>query len=236
MEMVKQTLSEDDISVKFVTPAIVRAGWDELTQIRRQVTFTKGRLIVRGRLVTRGRAKRADIILYYAGIPIAIIEIKDNRHTLGAGMQQGLEYAQILDVPFVFATNGDGFVFHDRTGQGAQLETTLSLDQFPTPADLWIRYRTWKGLGPEQETLVPQPSCKPEPVSLTRPGRAGCRRELHHLLEARDGDFNGDGRGAVHCARRSADGRDPAGADGGLQGRAGAVAQSWLVRRPGSAL
>lgn len=155
--MVKQTLSEDDISVKFVTPAIVRAGWDELTQIRRQVTFTKGRLIVRGRLVTRGRAKRADIILYYAGIPIAIIEIKDNRHALGDGMQQGLEYARILDVPFVFATNGDGFVFHDRTGQGTQFETTLTLDQFPTPADLWTRYRTWKGLGPEQEALVLQP-------------------------------------------------------------------------------
>lgn len=155
--MLKHTLSEDDISVKFVTPAIVRAGWDELTQIRRQVTFTKGRLIVRGRLVTRGQAKRADIILYYAGIPVAIIEIKDNRHALGAGMQQGLEYAQILDVPFVFATNGDGFVFHDRTGQGAQLETTLPLDQFPTPADLWTRYRTWKGFGPEQETLVLQP-------------------------------------------------------------------------------
>jgi type I restriction enzyme, R subunit len=107
--------------------------------------------------VTRGRAKRADIILYYAGIPIAIIEIKDNRHALGDGMQQGLEYARILDVPFVFATNGDGFVFHDRTGQGAQLETTLGLDQFPTPADLWTRYRTWKGLGPEQEALVLQP-------------------------------------------------------------------------------
>jgi type I restriction enzyme R subunit len=153
----KKTLSEDDISVKYVTPALIQAGWDETTQIRRQVYFTKGRIIVRGRLVTRGKAKRADVVLYYRGIPIAIIEIKDNTHSLGDGMQQGLDYALILDVPFVFVSNGDGFVFHDRTGQSVQLETTLTLDQFPSPADLWAKYRAWKGLAPAQEAIVLQP-------------------------------------------------------------------------------
>ncbi|MBK5965755.1 restriction endonuclease [Thiocystis minor] len=155
--MSKKTLSEDDISVKYVTPAIVQAGWDEATQIRRQVYFTKGRILVRGRLVTRGKAKRADIILYFCGIPIAIIEIKGNTHALGDGMQQGLEYALILDVPFVFTSNGDGFVFHDRSGQSVQLETSLRLDQFPSPADLWAKYRAWKGLAPEHESLLFQP-------------------------------------------------------------------------------
>jgi type I restriction enzyme R subunit len=119
--MNKKSLSEDDISAKYITPAVVKAGWDEATQIRRQVSFTKGRIIVRGKLVTRGKAKRADYILYYQGIPIALIEAKDNNHPVGAGMQQALDYALTLDVPFVFASNGDGFVFHDRTGISPQL-------------------------------------------------------------------------------------------------------------------
>ncbi|MBK5968478.1 MULTISPECIES: EcoAI/FtnUII family type I restriction enzme subunit R [Thiorhodovibrio] len=155
--MNKKSLSEDDICVKFITPAIVNAGWDESTQIRRQVSFTKGRIIVRGKLVTRGKAKRADFILYYRGIPIAIIEAKDNNHSVGAGMQQALDYALTLDVPFVFASNGDAFVFHDRTGQSAQLETALALDAFPAPDALWARYRAWKNLAPAQEAIVLQP-------------------------------------------------------------------------------
>jgi type I restriction enzyme R subunit len=155
--MNKKSLSEDDICVKYITPAIVDAGWDEITQIRRQVYFTKGRIIVRGKLVTRGKAKRADFILYYCGIPIAVIEVKDNTHAVADGLQQALEYALILDVPFVFASNGDAFVFHDRTGQSAQLETTLGLDDFPSPDALWELYRAWKGLAPAQEAIVLQP-------------------------------------------------------------------------------
>ena len=155
--MNKKSLSEDDISAKYITPAVIAAGWDEATQIRRQVFFTKGRIIVRGKLVTRGKAKRADYILYVQGLPLALIEAKDNNHPVGAGMQQALDYALTLDVPFVFASNGDGFVFHDRTGQSAKLETTLALDAFPSPETLWDRYRTWKGLAPAQETIVLQP-------------------------------------------------------------------------------
>ena len=157
MTVSKKTLSEDDISVKFINPALLLAGWDEITQIRRQVYFTKGRIIVRGRLVTRGQGKRADYILYYCGIPIAVIEVKDNNHPVAAGMQQALDYAVTLHAPFVFATNGDAFVFHDRTGQNAQLETRLALDAFPSPATLWAHYCTWKGITPAQQAVVLQP-------------------------------------------------------------------------------
>ena len=130
----KKSLSERDICTKFITPAVKQAGWDEMLQIREEVYFTKGRIIVRGKLVTRGKAKRADYILYYKpNIPIALIEAKDNSYAVGGGMQQALEYATTLDIPFVFSSNGDGFLFHDRTGQSSKLETDVSLDAFPAP-------------------------------------------------------------------------------------------------------
>ena len=110
-------------------------------QIREEVAFTKGRIIVRGKLVTRGKAKRADYILYYKpNIPIAIIEAKDNNHSVGDGMQQALDYAVTLNIPFVFSSNGDGFVFHDRAGLSFEKEASLTLDQFPTPKQLWSKY------------------------------------------------------------------------------------------------
>ena len=147
--MNKKDLSERDICTKFITPAVEQAGWDVQSQIREEVYFTKGRIIVRGKLVTRGKAKRADYILYYKpNIPIALIEAKDNNHPVGGGMQQALEYAATLDIPFVFSSNGDAFLFHDRTGQAAQMETELALDAFPTPEQLWAKYRAWKGSGP----------------------------------------------------------------------------------------
>ena len=155
--MDKKSLSERDICTKFITPALRRAGWDEMAQIREEVSFTKGRIIVRGKLVSRGKGKRADYILYYKpNIPIALIEAKDNTHATGEGMQQGLDYAETLEIPFVFSSNGDGFVFHDRTGASAARETTLGLDAFPPPGDLWARYRVWKGLTPEAESIVLQ--------------------------------------------------------------------------------
>ncbi|HQS18451.1 EcoAI/FtnUII family type I restriction enzme subunit R [Reyranella sp.] len=155
--MDKRSLTERDICTKFITPALRKAGWDEMLQIREEVSFTKGRIIVRGKLVSRGQAKRADYILYIKpNIPLALIEAKDNSHSVGDGMQQGLEYAATLDIPFVFSSNGDGFVFHDRTGKSASLETSLGLNAFPSPADLWARYRTWKGLDAEAEKIVLQ--------------------------------------------------------------------------------
>jgi type I restriction enzyme R subunit len=110
-DMDKRSLSERYICTKFITPALRRAGWDEMLQIREEVSFTKGRIIVRGKLVTRGQAKRADYILYFKpNIPLALIEAKDNSHSIGDGIQQGLDYANTLDIPFVFSSNGDGFV------------------------------------------------------------------------------------------------------------------------------
>jgi type I restriction enzyme R subunit len=153
----KKTLSERDICTKFITPAVEQAGWDVLSQIREEVSFTNGRIIVRGKLVTRGKAKRADYILYYKpNIPIALIEAKDNTNPVGGGMQQALEYAATLDIPFVFASNGDAFLFHDRTGQNEQTESELPLNAFPTPEHLWQKYRTWKNLAPAQEEIVLQ--------------------------------------------------------------------------------
>ena len=155
--MDKRSLSERDICTKFITPALRGAGWDEISQLREEVSFTKGRIIVRGKLVTRGKAKRADYILYFKpNIPIAVIEAKDNTHSVGDGMQQALDYAKTLNIPFVFSSNGDGFVFHDRTGASTPHEADLPLDAFPSPADLWGRYRTWKGLTPEAEEIVLQ--------------------------------------------------------------------------------
>ena len=154
--MDKKSLSERDICTKFITPALRKAGWDELAQIREEVSFTKGRIIVRGKLVSRGKGKRADYILYYKpNLPVALIEAKDNNQAIGDGMQQALDYADTLKIPFVFSSNGDGFLFHDRTGATAK-ETTLALDAFPPPSDLWARFRTWKGLTPEAEKIVLQ--------------------------------------------------------------------------------
>jgi type I restriction enzyme R subunit len=149
--------SEDDISVKYITPALTKSGWDETTQIRRQVSFTKGRIIVRGRLVSRGKAKKADFVLYYHHLPIAIIEAKKSTFSAGHGMQQALDYAATLQVPFVFSSNGKGFVLHDKTGLIAQGEVELSMDQFPRPETLWTAYREWKGLTPAEEKIVLQP-------------------------------------------------------------------------------
>jgi len=148
----KKSLSERDICTKYITPAITeKAGWDVMSQVREEVSFTKGRIIVRGTLVARGKASRADYILYYKpNIPIAVIEAKDNNHPVGGGMQQALEYAKMLDIPFAFSSNGDAFVLHDRTGQSAQMETELPLDSFPKPEELWAKYQAWKGLAPRR--------------------------------------------------------------------------------------
>jgi len=153
----KKQLSERDICTKFITPAIDKAGWDIKSQVREEVSFTDGKIYVRGSLTMRGKRKRADYILYYRpNIPVAIIEAKDNKHSMGDGIQQALEYARILDIPCVFSSNGDGFVFHDRSSEG-NLESTLTLDQFPSPAKLWEKYRKYKGISdPGQEKVAAQ--------------------------------------------------------------------------------
>ena len=134
----KKTLSERDICSKFITPALTANNkWDLMNQIREEVYFTKGRVIVRGQLSTRGEPKRADYVLYHKpAIPIAVLEAKDNNHTVGQGMQQALDYATTLDVPFAFSSNGDAFLFHDRTGQSQPVERDLTLEEFPSAEHL----------------------------------------------------------------------------------------------------
>ncbi|ENX34411.1 hypothetical protein F889_01693 [Acinetobacter colistiniresistens] len=156
--MDKKKLSERDICSKFINPALEQAGWTA-HQIREEVTFTNGQIMVRGKLHTRGERKRADYVLYYKkNIPLAIIEAKDNNHSLGAGMQQALAYADCLQVPFVFSSNGDGFLFHDQTGLFGKVEQELGLDEFPSPERLWKLYEQYNGLtSPESKQIVEYP-------------------------------------------------------------------------------
>jgi type I restriction enzyme R subunit len=156
--MNKKALSERDICTKYITPAIAKAGWDIIKQILEEVSFTDGKIYVRGRLTARGERKRADYILYYKpNIPIAIIEAKDNNHAVSAGMQQALNYAKILDIPCVFSSNGDGFLFHDRTATDGNIETEIKLDQFPSPEQLWEKYKIYKGITtPAAEKIAAQ--------------------------------------------------------------------------------
>lgn len=153
--MNKKDLSERDICTKFINPSLVKAGWNMNTQVREEVSFTDGRIIVQGKLYARGKRKRADYILYYKpNVPIAIIEAKDNKQLVGTGMQQALEYAEILQVPFVFTSNGDSFVFHDKTLTSGQIEKEISLDEFPNPDFLWNKYLKAEELDTENAKQV----------------------------------------------------------------------------------
>lgn len=153
--MNKKDMSERDICTKYITPALVEAGWDIKRQIREEVTFTDGRVIVRGNVTTRGKKKRADYILYHkSNLPIAVVEAKDNKHYIGDGMQQAINYADILDLQFAYSSNGDGFIEHDmKTGT----EKEISLEEFPSPEELWNRYKGIKQITPEQEEIITEP-------------------------------------------------------------------------------
>ena len=153
--MKKHEMTEEDIKLQFITPAIEGAGWDRQKQIRMEYNFTDGRVIVRGNVTARGKRKRTDYLLYYKpNIPLAIVEAKDNKHSLGAGMQQGIEYAISLDVPFVYSSNGDGFLEHDMKS-GAERE--ISLEEFPSPDELWARYKGDTAMTPDEEELITEP-------------------------------------------------------------------------------
>jgi len=158
--MNKQALSEADIRSKFITPALCGpegAGWDLMTQLREEAYFTKGRVIVRGKTVRRGKAKKADYLLFYKpNLPLAVIEAKDNTHAVGDGMQQALDYAEILDVPFAYSTNGDAFLEHDRTVTTGPVTRELALDAFPSPDELWARACAAKGLTPPEVAVAAQ--------------------------------------------------------------------------------
>ena len=157
----KKKLSESDICDLFISPAIRDAGWDPLRQIRREVTLTPGPVIVRGNMSSRNKKKRkfADYVLYQEpGVPIAVIEAKDNQHTVSQGMQQALAYAEILQVPSVFSSNGDAFASHNRAAlDGEEIETQFPLESFPPPGDIWKRYKSFRGMEDQDESLLVQP-------------------------------------------------------------------------------
>lgn len=142
-------LTETDIRTKYITPAIINAGWDRMRQLREEFQITDGRVIARKNIVTRARPKRADYVLnIQPNLPIAVIEAKDNKHTIDSGLQQAMDYGEMLDVPFVYSSNGLGFIEHDYfTGK----ERELQMNEFPSPEELWERYREGKGLVSNQE-------------------------------------------------------------------------------------
>jgi len=156
--MDKKKLTETDIISKFLLPAIQNVGWNLMTQIRQEVKLRDGKVIVRGQLGMRTSVKSADIVLYHKpSIPLAVIEAKANKHDIGKGMQQGLDYARLLDVPFIFASNGDGFIFHDKTAPAnTPIETEIRLEDFPSPQQLWQKFCDWKGYTTEQLPVITQ--------------------------------------------------------------------------------
>ena len=165
----KKNLTERDICTKFITPAIVEtAGWDRDTQLREELSLTKGKIHVRGKLYSRGTQKRADYVLYHkTNIPLAVVEAKDNSHTIRSGIQQAIEYAELLDVPFAYSSNGDGFIEHDRSVSSGPVEHELSLHEFPTPQELWRRYCEYKGIDNPDEKKIYAQDYYPSPENKT---------------------------------------------------------------------
>ena len=156
--MDKKRLTETDIITKFILPVVEQSGWNSMTQIRQEVKLRDGKVVVRGQIGARKTVKSADIVLYHKpNMPLAVIEAKANKHEVGKGMQQALDYSRLLDVPFSFASNGDGFIFHDKTvGEGEPLEKEIALADFPTPEALWHKFKVWKGYTEAQLPVITQ--------------------------------------------------------------------------------
>jgi len=157
----KKSLSESDICDLFITPAIKDAGWDPFTQIRREVTLTPGPIVVRGQMSSRNKRKKkfADYVLSWEpGVPVAVVEAKENNYSVSHGMQQGLGYSDILEVPSTFSSNGDAFASHNKVPKDdEEVEIEIPLDAFPSPKELWQRYKVFRGIEDDAETLVLQP-------------------------------------------------------------------------------
>ena len=152
VKMNKKDLTETDIRTKFITPAILKAGWDKDKQLREEKAYTDGRILVQGKTYRRGKVKKTDYILYHkSNLPLAVVEAKDNKHSMGEGMQQALDYAEDLDILFSFSSNGDGFIFHDKT-TGEEKE--ISLNEFPSHQELWNKYKQFKNIDEEIESLI----------------------------------------------------------------------------------
>lgn len=159
--MDKKELSEIDICDLYITPAIKNAGWDPYTQIRREVTLTPGPVIVRGEMSARNKKKKkfADYVLSWEpGTKVAIVEAKDNKNTVSHGLQQALGYAEILGIPSAFSSNGDAFASHNKVAaEGEDIEIEFPLENFPTPDELWNRYKKFHNITESEVKLVLQP-------------------------------------------------------------------------------
>lgn len=165
----KKTLSETDIRTKYITPAILKAGWNPMTQLREEYAVTKGRIIARGKICKREKPLKADYVLFYKlNKPIAVVEAKDNNHTMSDGMQQALQYATMMDIPFVFSSNGDGFVFHNKLITEGAVEITLSNDEFPSPETLWQTYHGQSHVSPQRDKIIDEPYYSDNPDKQPR--------------------------------------------------------------------
>lgn len=157
----KLELSEADVRALFITPAIRNAGWDDETQIRREVTLTPGPIIVRGNLSSRDKKKKkfADYVLYKElGTPIGVVEAKENKHTISSGMQQALGYAEIMNIPSAFSSNGDGFASHNKVpADGGDIEIEFGMENFPAPHVLWSRYKEFRGIEDDNADIIQSP-------------------------------------------------------------------------------
>ena len=179
----KSQMTEEDIKLNFITPAISSKGWKDKITMETQVKFTDGKINLKGNLISREKPKKADYILYInSNNPIAIVEAKDNKHSVSHGLQQAMTYAQMLDIPFAYSSNGDGFVEHDFL---KGLERDIPLDEFPTYEELITRYNSQgnngKAISETEEEIIKQPYYS---SSKTYPPRYYQRIAINRTLEA----------------------------------------------------
>lgn len=174
-------LNEAEVRTRFITPAILDAGWDIEREVYEEFQIAAGRITVRGERATRGKPSIADYVLFLKpGVPLAVVEAKDANKPVGAGMQQALGYAERIDAPFVFSSNGTGFVFHDRTGASTPMEREITLQEFPSPAELRKRWEAWIGLPPDDQRVLEEPYY----FSDSRQPRAYQMRAINATVEA----------------------------------------------------
>lgn len=170
-------MTEEDIKLQYITPAII-AKWN-IKKITMETQITDGKVNLKGNLIIREKPKRADYLLYLnANNPIAVIEAKDNNHSISFGLQQAMAYAQMLDLPFAYSSNGDGFAEHDfLTGK----EREFGLDEFPSEDELIARYKQERALKPEQEAVIDQPYYSSQ---TTYPPRYYQRIAVNRIVDA----------------------------------------------------
>ena len=165
----KKSLTETDIRTKYITPAIIKAGWNSMSQLREEYNVTKGRIVARGKTCKREKPLKADYILFYkSNKPIAVVEAKDNNHSISDGMQQALQYAKMMDIPFVFSSNGDGFTFHNKYVTEGDAEVILTNDEFPSPEALWQMYIKKSHVSASQQKIIDEPYYSDNPDKMPR--------------------------------------------------------------------